>query len=132
MAAWHGWDLDRAILVFTGVAYLVIWVQLSLYHWAGGFKHLAMWGPVLSTPLVVGGAILGAVARDGVWGWIALALLALGVLEGLLGLYFHVQGIRAQIGGFSIRNLLSGPPPLLPVAYAAVGVLGAGALVWNA
>lgn len=132
MAAWHGWDLDRAILVFTGVAYLVIWVQLSLYHWAGGFKHLAMWGPVLSTPLVVGGAILGAVARDGVWGWIALALLTLGVLEGLLGLYFHVQGIRAQIGGFSIRNLLSGPPPLLPVAYAAVGVLGAGALVWNA
>jgi len=132
MAAWHGWDLDRAVLVFTGVAYLVIWVQLSLYHWAGGFKHLAMWGPVLSTPLVVGGAILGAVARDGVWGWIALALLTLGVLEGLLGLYFHVQGIRAQIGGFSIRNLLSGPPPLLPVAYAAVGVLGAGALVWNA
>jgi len=132
MAAWHGWDLDRAILVFTGVAYLVIWVQLSLYHWAGGFKHVAMWGPVLSTPLVVGGAILGAVARDGVWGWIALALLTLGVLEGLLGLYFHVQGIRAQIGGFSIRNLLSGPPPLLPVAYAAVGVLGAGALVWNA
>ena len=132
MAAWHGWDLDRAVLVFTGVAYLVIWVQLSLYHWAGGFKHVAMWGPVLSTPLVVGGAILGAVARDGVWGWIALALLTLGVLEGLLGLYFHVQGIRAQIGGFSIRNLLSGPPPLLPVAYAAVGVLGAGALVWNA
>lgn len=132
MAAWDGFDLDRSVLVFTAVAYLVIWVQLSLYHWAGGFKHLAMWGPVLSTPLVIGGAVLGAVARDGIWGWIALALLAFAILEGLLGLYFHVQGIRSQIGGLSLRNLLSGPPPMLPLAYAAVGALGAGALLWNA
>ncbi|HEV3480060.1 MAG TPA: hypothetical protein VG144_11510 [Gaiellaceae bacterium] len=132
MAAWDGWDLDRSVLVFTAVAYAAIWIQLSLYHWAGGFKHLAMWGPVLSTPLVIAGAALGAVMRDGIWGWIALALLGFGVLEGLLGLYFHVQGIRSQIGGISTRNLLSGPPPMLPLAYAAMGVLGAGALVWNA
>jgi hypothetical protein len=132
MAEWSGWDLDRSVLVFVGVAYLVIWIQLSLYHWAGGFKHLAMWGPVLSTPLVVAGAILGAVVRDGVWGWVALALLAFGIVEGLLGLYLHVQGIRSQIGGISTRNILSGPPPMLPLAYAAVGTLGIGALVWNA
>ena len=132
MAAWDGWGLDRAVLIFTGVAYLAIWIQLSLYHWAGAFKHLAMWGPVLTTPLVIGGAILGAVMRDGVWGWIALALLAVGILEGLLGLFFHVQGIRSQIGGFSLRNLLSGPPPMLPLAYAAMGTLGLGALMWNA
>jgi hypothetical protein len=132
MAAWDGWDVDRAVLVFTGVAYLVIWIQLSLYHWAGGFKHLAMWGPVLSTPLVVAGAALGAVARDGVWGWIALGLLVFGIVEGLIGLYLHLLGIRSQIGGFSTRNLLSGPPPMLPLAYAAVGALGVGALVWNA
>ncbi len=132
MAAWEGWGLDRSILVFTGVAYLAIWVQLSLYHWAGGFKHVAMWGPVLSTPLVIGGAVLGAVMRDGVWGWVALGLLVFGIVEGLLGLYFHVQGIRSQIGGISLRNLLSGPPPMLPLAYAAMGVLGTGALVWNA
>jgi hypothetical protein len=132
MAAWDGWDVDRAVLVFTGVAYLVIWIQLSLFHWAGGFKHVAMWGPVLATPLISGGAILGAVSRDGIWGWIALGLLVFGILEGLLGLYFHVEGIRSQIGGFSLRNLLSGPPPMLPLAYAAMGALGVGALVWNA
>jgi hypothetical protein len=132
MAEWDGWQLDRGVLVFTAVAYVVIWIQLSLYHWAGGFKHVAMWGPVLSTPLVIGGAVAGAAVRDGVWGWVALGLLGFGVVEGLLGLYFHVQGIRSQIGGFSLRNLLSGPPPMLPVAYAAVGVLGIGGLVWNA
>ena len=132
MAEWSGSELDRAVLIFSGVAYLVVWIQLSLYHWAGGFKHVAMWGPVIATPLVIGGAALGAVRRDGAWGWIALGLLVFGIVEGLLGLYFHVQGIRSQIGGFSVRNLLSGPPPMLPVAYAAVGALGVGALLWNA
>jgi hypothetical protein len=81
---------------------------------------------------VIGGAVLGAVRRDGVWGWVAFSLLVFAVVEGLLGLYFHVQGIRSQIGGVSLRNLLSGPPPMLPVAYAAIGTLGVGGLIWNA
>jgi hypothetical protein len=132
MAAWDGWDVDRAALLFTAVAYTAIWVQLSLFHWAGGFKHIAMWGPVIATPLIVAGAVVGALVRDGVWGWVALVLLVFGILEGLLGLYYHVRGIGSQIGGFTTRNLLSGPPPMLPLAYAAMGVLGAGALLWNA
>jgi hypothetical protein len=132
MSEWDGWDLDRAVLLFTGVAYLVIWIQLSLFHWAGGFKHWAMWGPVLATPLVIAGAVAGALERESPWGWVALGLLAFGVLDGLVGVYYHLRGMASQIGGFSTRNLLSGPPPMLPVAYAAVGVLGAGALLWNA
>jgi hypothetical protein len=132
VASWSGWELDRAVLLFTAVAYLVIWVQLSLYHWAGGFKRVAMWGPVLATPPIAAGAVVGAVARDGVWGWVALALLAFGVLDGLVGVALHLQGIQSQIGGFTTRNLLSGPPPMLPLAYAAIGVLGVGALLWNA
>jgi hypothetical protein len=132
MAAWDGWDLDRAVLLFTAVAYVAIWVQLSLFHWAGGFKHWAMWGPVLATPLVIAGAVVGALERDSAWGWVALGLLAFGVLDGLAGVYYHLRGITSQIGGFTTRNVLSGPPPLLPVAYAAMGVLGLGALLWNA
>lgn len=132
MSAWAGWDLDRAVLLFTAVAYVLIWIQLSLYHWAGAFKHVAMWGPVLATPLVVLGALLGAFVRDGAWGWIALGLLVFGILEGMGGVYFHLRGVASQIGGLTTRNLLSGPPPLLPVAYTAIGVLGVGALVWNA
>jgi len=42
-----------------------------------------MWGPVLVTSFVAAAALLGALVRDGVWGWIALALL-LGILEGRL------------------------------------------------
>jgi hypothetical protein len=132
VAEWDGWDGGRAVLLFTAVAYLVIWVQLSLFHWAGGFKHWAMWGPVLATPLVIAGAIVGALERGSPWGWVALGLIAFGVLDGALGVYYHLRGITSQIGGFTTRNVLSGPPPMLPLAYAAMGVLGIGALLWNA
>jgi hypothetical protein len=132
VAEWDGWDGARAVLLFTALAYVVIWVQLSLSHWAGGFKHWAMWGPVLATPLVVAGAIVGAIERASPWGWVAFGLLAFGALEGLAGLYYHLRGMASQIGGYTTRNLLSGPPPMLPLAYAAFGVLGIGALLWNA
>src|SRR5215211_8042538 len=75
---WDAWNLDRAVLLFTALAYLVIWIQLSLFHWAGGFKHWAMWGPVIATPLVVAGAVVGALERDSPWGWVAFGLLAFG------------------------------------------------------
>jgi hypothetical protein len=132
MSAWDGFELGRAVLLFTAVAYVVVWIQVSLFHWAGAFKHWAMWGPVFATPVIALGAVLGAIARDGVLGWIALALLAVGAIEGLVGLYYHLTGMHYQVGGFSTRNLLSGPPPMLPIAYAAIGVLGVGALLWNA
>lgn len=133
MDAWDGWETGRAILALTAVFYLGVWVQLSLMHWAGAFKRKAMYGPVIATPLFALAALLGMVARDGVLGWVALVLLAAGVLEGLTGVFFHVQGMYYQIGGLrSLRNLLSGPPPILPVAYALIGVLGIVGLAWNA
>lgn len=132
MDEWNGWNADRAALLFTALLYLGLWVQLTLMHWAGAFKHRAMWGPVLMTPLFAAAAVVGAVTRTGVFGWGVAIVLAIGVVEGLIGVFFHVRGITMQIGGFSLRNVLAGPPPVLPAAYALVGVLGLGALMWNA
>jgi hypothetical protein len=132
MSGWIGWELGRAVLVVAAVLFVGIWVQVTLMHWAGGFKHVAMWGPVLATPLFVAAALAGAVIRDGVFGWVVAAVLAVAVLEGLVGVWFHLRGIARQIGGFNLRNVLSGPPPMLPLAYALVGVLGLVGVMWNA
>jgi hypothetical protein len=129
---WEGWSFDRAALAFSALLYAGIWVQVSLFHWAGGFKKLAMWAPVLATPLIIGGILAGVATRAGAWGWVAAALLSFGVLDGLVGLFYHLRGIAAQIGGVSVRNLLSGPPPVLPLAYSLIGLLGLGGLLWNA
>lgn len=132
MTAWQGWELGRVVVAFSGLMYAGMWVQLSLFHRAGAFKHPVMYGPVILTPLVIGGAALGTVTRLGAWGWVSLGLLAAGTLGGMVGVVYHLRGIASQIGGLSVRNLLSGPPPVLPMAYSLVGVLGLLGLLWDA
>lgn len=132
MSEWEGVTVDRAALVLCAVMYTGIWVQVTLMHWAGGFKKKAMWGPVLATPLFVAAAGVAAISRGGALGWAMAAVLGVAVLEGLTGVVLHLRGIARQVGGFSFRNVLSGPPPILPMAYALIGVLGFGAVVWNA
>ena len=124
MQPWAEWSVERTLLVVVAVMYLGIWVQVSLMHWAGGFAFRAMWAPVLVTPVLAAGAVLAAIDRANPWGWIALTLLAIGVLSGLYGFYRHVRGVASQVGGLTKRNLLAGPPPILPVAYSLIGVVG--------
>ena len=73
-----------------------------------------------------------AVARNDVIGWTAVAIFAIGFTDGLLGLVLHLRGIAARVGGFTLRNLTAGPPPLLPLAFAALALTGGLAVVWQA
>jgi hypothetical protein len=131
MEPWDGWELGRVIVAFSGLLYAGVWVQVSLFHRAGAFKHPAMYAPVLLTPLMIGGALAGVLAREGAWGWVAASLLGVGVLDGLIGVVYHLLGVRSQIGGFTMRNLIAGPPFVLPLAYALFGVLGLLGLFWK-
>lgn len=131
MENWEGWEAGRVVLVLSAVLYAGMWVQLSLYHWGGAFRHPAMVTPVVITPLIVVAALLGVADGEGVLAWIAAGALALGVLEGLAGEFFHLRGISWMVGGFSLRNLIAGPPPLLPIAYSMTGVIGLAGLLLN-
>src|SRR3990170_8455471 len=100
-------------------------------HWAGAFRRWEMYGPVLFTPVVILCLLLGAVSRDSVLGWIALIGAAAGIVEGLVGFVLHERAMLAQVSGLSLRNLMAGPPPVLPLAYSLTGVLGLMGLLWD-
>jgi hypothetical protein len=130
--AWDGWPFARLYMLLVAAAFAVIGLQVLLFHWRAAFRRLTMYGPVLLAPVLVAAGIAGAVQRDGALGWIVFTIFALGVVDGLIGVFEHLRGIARRIGGFSMRNLMSGPPPLLPVAFAALALTGALALVWEA
>jgi hypothetical protein len=130
MSDWQSWELGRVVLAASAVLYAGIWVQVTLFHWGAAFSARAMWAPVILTPPIVLAALLGVVDA-GAFGWIAAAFLALGALDGLYGLYRHLRGVAAQIGGLNLRNLIAGPPFVLPLAYSLVGVLGLLGLFWD-
>lgn len=132
MDAWEGWSFARLYMLLVALAFVVIGLQVLLFHWRAGFGHRTMYGPVLLAPVIVAAGVVGAFQRDGVLGWIVLAVFALGVVDGLVGIFEHWRGIARRVGGFSLRNLMSGPPPLLPVAFTALACTGVLALLWEA
>ncbi len=132
MEAWDGWPFARLYMLLVALAFAVIGLQVLLFHWRAAFRRWTMYGPVVLAPVLVLAGAAGAVQRDGLLGWIVLAVFVLGVVDGLIGVAEHLRGIARRIGGFSLRNLMSGPPPLLPVAFTALAVTGALALVWEA
>ncbi len=132
MNAWEGWPFARVYLLFLAIAFLSLGAQVLLFHWRAGFSRWTMYGPVLLAPVIALAAVVAAIMRDGIVGWLALVVFALGVLSGLVGVYEHLNGIRRRIGGFSLRNLMSGPPPFLPGAYLLLSLTGGAAVIWQA
>ena len=132
MDAWDGWDFQRFYVGFAGVAFALLGLQVLLFHWRAAFKKWTMYGPVLLAPVLAGAGIVGALMRDGWLGWAVLVVFALGAADGLIGIYEHGRGIAERIGGFSLRNLVAGPPILLPVMFTALAFSGGLAVVWGA
>jgi hypothetical protein len=132
LSEWDAWELGRVVLAAAAVMYAGIWAQVTLFHWGAAFASRAMWAPVILTPFVVLAAVIALVTRAGPWGWVAAGALALGILDGLYGLYRHLRGTVAQVGGLTMRNLIAGPPPVLPLAYSLIGVVGLLGLWWDA
>ncbi len=131
MEAWDGWPYARAYLLLVAVAFLVVGGQVYLFHLRAAFRAKTMYGPVLMAPVIAVAGVVGAVSRQGVIGWVVCVVFVLGFLEGLFGTVLHLRGVASRIGGFTLRNLTAGPPPLLPLAFGALGLTGALAVVWG-
>jgi hypothetical protein len=131
MEAWDGWSFDRIYLLVVAAAFVLIGGQVFLFHWRAAFHKWTMYGPVLLAPVVVAAGIVGAAVRDGWLGWAVLSVFALGIADGAVGVFEHFRGIAARIGGFSLRNVMSGPPPFLPMAFLALSASGLLALLWQ-
>jgi hypothetical protein len=130
MDEWNGWPHERLIYAFLTVAWLAVWAQVTLLHWRGGFRSKFMWGPVIYTPILALAALVLTFTRATWAQYFFIGTHALGVLEGLLGTYKHIGGVTSHVGGFNLRNMIAGPPWILPVIYTAVAAFGLLALYW--
>ena len=132
MTRWDGWPFARLYLVLVSVAFLVVGTQALLLHWRAAFHRKIMWAPVAATPVIAAAGLCAAAVRNDAVGWAAAAVFALGLLVGLVGTGLHLQGTARRVGGFTLRNLTAGPPPLLPLAFGALALTGGLAVVWEA
>jgi hypothetical protein len=131
LQAWDGWPIERLVYLFLSIAFLAVWIQVTLLHWSGGFRSPYMWSPVIYTPVLVLSALILTFTRAAWAEWLFIAAYALGVVEGLFGAYKHFGGVASHIGGFKLRNFIAGPPAVLPVTYAALALFGLVVYYWD-
>ncbi|HZG14424.1 MAG TPA: hypothetical protein VE710_05310 [Candidatus Bathyarchaeia archaeon] len=129
---WQGWPLERVLLLLAGLAFALIFIQVTLFHSRQNFRHWSMWVPVIETPLFALVAIVLAFYQPG---WLRLTfglLMWLGLGGGIYGAYQHAVGVGQRVGGYSqTQNFLVGPPIILPLMISAISALGLLALYWG-
>ncbi|ABZ85310.1 conserved hypothetical protein [Heliomicrobium modesticaldum Ice1] len=128
MDRWLGWPVDRILILFTSIAFAMVAVQVTLFHYRQNFRHYAMWGPVIGLPVA---ALIGLALtiRDApVWRWLFFFALIAELSSGLAGFYYHAKGIGQRVGGWAVNNVMVGPPPVLPIMVSALSLLGLLAL----
>ncbi|MFD0696537.1 hypothetical protein ACFQZT_20945 [Paenibacillus sp. GCM10027628] len=122
--AWSNWSLDRIVILFVGLAYLFIWIQVTMSHYRQNFHNKAMWAPVILSPLICIASVLSTLINSNGWFTLALICFWVGALAGLIGFFFHFRGVGLRVGGYALRNFLMGPPVIMPLLYSAMSILG--------
>ena len=128
---WIGWPLARITMLFTGLAFLMLALQVYLFHSRQNFRRWVMWGPVLETPLLGVLAIIIAVFNLPSLVMVFTVLDGLAAISGLGGFYYHFAGVGERVDGYKLQNFLVGPPIMLPMMLSAISALGLLALHWR-
>lgn len=128
---WSAWSMDRVLILFVSLAFLLMSIQVTMFHYRQNFHHKAMWVPVFLSPLFF---IAGIVLTWYNQAWLAAlfqVLMWLGLISGLIGFYFHFRGVGIRVGGWALRNFMIGPPVILPLMFSALSALGLVAMYWK-
>jgi hypothetical protein len=99
--------------------------EVYFEHMRGSFNQRWMWTPVWVSPLALAGAVGAVISRS--FAAVILPVVSfLAFLDGMIGFFLHLRGIKRMPGGFrNFRfNVTMGPPLFAPLLFAAVGLLG--------
>lgn len=119
---------QRTLAAATALSALPLGAEIYFEHFRGSFGDKWMWTPIVLSPLLTVAGV--AAVRSERAARTALPIVsALYCLDGLIGVYTHVQGVRKRPGGFSepLYNIVMGPPLLAPGSLALVGGMGLAA-----
>jgi len=112
-----------------GAALLAIAVlaDSAVEHYRGSFHNRAMYAPLASAALALGGSLHGTLDRRAARHPGRDTAYALAAATGLAGLGFHAYNINKRPGGWSWLNLFYAAPIGAPFALTLSGFLGRGA-----
>lgn len=120
--------VQRALSAATAASALPLGVEIYFEHYRGSYGDKWMWTPVVLSPLLTAAGIAGVRSRRAAT-TVLPAISALYLLDGAVGVYTHIQGVRKRPGGLKepLYNVVMGPPLLAPGSLSLVGAMGIAA-----
>lgn len=118
------WDKTRLILAYLFLNYAIVFVDVLIAHAENGFIPVYEWIPVIYSPLAALAALLLLIVpRPGWRQWIYFVMMFAGVVIGIMGFGFHLQGASAG-NTVSLAGLINTNPVFAPLAFFALGSIG--------
>lgn len=117
--------MQRSLALAAAASAPPLGFEIYLEHFKGSFGDKWMWTPIFLSPALGAAGIAGFVSERATRTWLP-AISALYALDGAIGVYTHVQGVRKKPGGFGepTYNMVMGPPLLAPGSLLMVGGIG--------
>ncbi|HZT05194.1 MAG TPA: hypothetical protein VFA39_23290 [Steroidobacteraceae bacterium] len=106
---------------------LAVLADSAVEHYRGSFRNKAMYAPLVSASLALGGSLHGALDRRAARHPLRDAIYAIAAATGVAGFGFHAYNISKRPGGWSWLNLFYSAPIGAPFALTLAGFLGRGA-----
>jgi hypothetical protein len=106
---------------------LAVLADSALEHYRGSYRNRAMYAPLVSATLALGGSLHGALDRRAARHAVRDAVYGLAAATGVAGLGFHTYNITKRPGGWSWINLFYAAPIGAPFALTLAGLIGRGA-----
>ena len=114
----------RLILVYLSINYFIVFLDVFIAHSKNNLFPIYEWIPIIFTPLGGLTAILLLIIPNHHWSkTIYMLVNALGVIIGVLGFGFHLQG-AAVSSTVSFTGLINTNPVFAPLAFIALGGIG--------
>lgn len=106
---------------------LAVLADSAIEHYRGSYRNRAMYAPLISATLALGGSLHGVLDRRPARHSARDAMYALAAATGIAGLGFHAYNIGKRPGGWSWLNLFYAAPIGAPFALTLSGFIGRGA-----
>lgn len=116
---------QRSLSLIAGLSSMLSGLEVLTEHYRGSYSQRIMYSPIILSPALLIAGVWGAFSRRAAHTVLPLVSL-ITILDGLVGVAFHVRGIHRKPGGWRVPvfNLIMGPPVFAPLLFALSGYLG--------
>jgi hypothetical protein len=116
---------QRSLSLVVAATSVASGLETGYEHYKGSYSNPVMYSPVILSGILAAAAVAGVCSRRAAKGILRVTS-ALSLVDGVIGLGFHIRGIARKPGGWRLPvfNIVMGPPIFAPLLFGTSAYLG--------